>query len=179
MSPARLVDLDSIDRRIIDQLRIDGRRSFAEVGRYVGLSEASTRKRYNRLKELGVVQVVAMQDSTRLGLIEAEIAIRVRNETVASVAWQLARLPEASFVSACVGAYDLFVEVRCNDNAHLGVFLSERVRRIPGITDATTINVLENVKDTFVWTGFREPLDRVKRGSAQIIRQHDFPTRQA
>ncbi|HEY1106198.1 MAG TPA: AsnC family protein, partial [Agromyces sp.] len=41
--------LDDVDREIIDQLRVDGRRSFAEIGRRIGFSEPTVRQRYNRL----------------------------------------------------------------------------------------------------------------------------------
>jgi Lrp/AsnC family transcriptional regulator, regulator for asnA, asnC and gidA len=151
---------DSIDRRIIDQLRIDGRRSFGEIGRYVGLSEASVRSRYNRLRKLGIVQVVGMSDAPKLGEVEAHISIQVRGVTVESVARQLAAHPEVKFVGAALGAFDLMLDVRCADNEHLSKFLHETVRRIRGIERLETATVLEVLVDTYLWAGFREALDR-------------------
>jgi Lrp/AsnC family transcriptional regulator, regulator for asnA, asnC and gidA len=151
---------DSIDRRIIDQLRIDGRRSFGEIGRYVGLSEASVRSRYNRLRKLGIVQVVGMSDAPRLGEVAAHISIKVRGVTVAGVARQLAGHPEVKFVGAALGAFDLMVDVRCDDNEHLSTFVHETVRRIRGIERLETATVLEVVEDTYLWAGFRDATDR-------------------
>ncbi|MCV7227325.1 Lrp/AsnC family transcriptional regulator [Mycolicibacterium komossense] len=151
---------DSFDRRIIDQLRIDGRRSFGEIGRYVGLSEAAVRSRYNRLRKLGIVQVVGMPDATRLGEVEAHVSIRVRGVTVASVARQLSAHPEVKFVGAALGAYDLVLDVRCADNEHLSTFVHETVRRIRGIERLETVMVLEILEDSYLWAGFRDAVDR-------------------
>jgi Lrp/AsnC family transcriptional regulator, regulator for asnA, asnC and gidA len=155
--------VDVIDRKIIDQLRIDGRRSFGEIGRYVGLSEASVRARYRRLLGLGIVQVVGMPNATGMGFLEAHLSIRVRGATLASVANALSEMPEVKFVGASIGSFDLTVDVRFSDNAHLAEFLSERVRRIPGVDVVETATVLEVIKDDYVWAGFREPVDRPTR----------------
>ena len=44
------------------QLQDDGRRSYAEIGKAVGLSEAAVRQRVQKLTESGVMQVVAVTD---------------------------------------------------------------------------------------------------------------------
>lgn len=166
------MDIDSIDRKIIDQLRIDGRRSFAVIGRNVGLSEPSVRARYRRLSEAGIVQVVGMPDAPKLGDIEVHIAISVRGVTVAAVAKQLAAVPEIKFVASAVGAHDLIADLRCDDVVHLSAILNERVRRINGVQNVETLTVLEVMKDTYLWAGFREnpaPVDQaiIKRRTAR------------
>ena len=54
--------LDEIAKRIIEQLQADGRRSYAAIGKAVGLSEAAVRQRVQRLHEAGVMQIVAVTD---------------------------------------------------------------------------------------------------------------------
>ncbi|GAA3617772.1 Lrp/AsnC family transcriptional regulator [Kineosporia mesophila] len=155
--------VDVIDRKIIDQLRIDGRRSFGEIGRYVGLSEGSVRARYKRLLSLGIVQVVGMPNATKMGFLEAHLSIRVRGATLASVATALSEMPEVKYVGACIGSFDLIVDVRFTDNAHLSTFLSEKVRRVQGVETVETATVLEVIKDDYLWAGFREPVNRPTR----------------
>ena len=60
--------LDEISKQIIEQLQTDGRRSYAAIGKAVGLSEAAVRQRVQRLYEAAVMQIVAVTDrkSTRL-----------------------------------------------------------------------------------------------------------------
>src|SRR5580692_10729848 len=71
------VVLDSVSRHIIDQLQSDGRRSYAAIGKAVGLSEAAVRQRVQRLLELGVMEIVAVTDPISVGFRrQAMIGIR-------------------------------------------------------------------------------------------------------
>jgi len=155
--------IDVIDRKIIDQLRIDGRRSFGEIGRYVGLSEGSVRARYKRLLSLGVVQVVGMPNPTKMGWVEAHLSIRVRGATADSVARALAAFPEVKYVGTCIGSFDLIADVRFETSEELGRFLTETVRRVQGIDAIETATVMEMLKDEYVWAGFRDPVNRPTR----------------
>ena len=48
------VVLDDVSKQIIEQLQQDGRRSYAAIGKAVGLSEAAVRQRVQRLVDVGV-----------------------------------------------------------------------------------------------------------------------------
>src|SRR5215813_13713346 len=63
---ARVV-LDDVSKLIIEQLQQDGRRSYASIGKAVGLSEAAVRQRVQRLIDGGVMQIVAVTDPMTLG----------------------------------------------------------------------------------------------------------------
>ena len=127
---------------------------------HVGLSEVSVRSRYNRLRDLGVVQVVAMSDAVKLDEVECHLLISVRETTVAAVAKQLVKYPEVRFVGAALGGFDLVADIRCDDTQRLSTFLHDDVRRIRGIDRIETAVVLENLKDTYLWEGFRERVGR-------------------
>ena len=60
MSDRRSPALDDVSKAIIERLQRDGRRSYADIGREVGLSEAAVRQRVQRLTESGVMQIVGM-----------------------------------------------------------------------------------------------------------------------
>ncbi|MCU1538347.1 MAG: transcriptional regulator, AsnC family, partial [Humibacillus sp.] len=47
------VHLDDVSKAIIEQLQQDGRRSYAAIGKVVGLSEAAVRQRVQRLIDGG------------------------------------------------------------------------------------------------------------------------------
>ena len=63
----RQSQLDEISKQIIEQLQHDGRKSYAEIGKVVGLSEAAVRQRVQKLTDSGVMQIVAVTDPLRLG----------------------------------------------------------------------------------------------------------------
>src|ERR1700761_8766985 len=76
------IRLDATDEAIITVLQEDGRRSYGEVGEAVGLSEAATRQRINRLRESGVMRIVAITDPVALGRgVVATIGLRVSGDT--------------------------------------------------------------------------------------------------
>ena len=84
------IALDDVSKAIIEQLQGDGRRSYAEIGKAVGLSEAAVRQRVQKLTDSGVMQVVAVTDPMQLGFYrQAMIGIRVSGDTT-TVAEKLA-----------------------------------------------------------------------------------------
>src|SRR6478735_7030462 len=95
--------LDEVSKAIIEQLQQDGRRSYAAIGKEVGLSEAAVRQRVQRLIEAGVMQVVAVTDPIELGFArQAMVGIRVSGP-VDVVADRLAELDEADVVVVGAG----------------------------------------------------------------------------
>src|ERR1700742_4127940 len=116
--PGPAVVLDGISKRIIEQLQQDGRRSYAAIGKAVGLSEAAVRQRVQRLIDGGVMQIVAVTDPLQVGFArQAMIAIQVDGE-IEIVADQLSALPEVDYVVVTAGSFDLLVEVVCEGDAH-------------------------------------------------------------
>src|SRR5213595_1861771 len=65
--PRATPELDEVSKSIIEQLQQDGRRSYAAIGKAVGLSEAAVRQRVQRLIDGGVMQIVAVTDPMTLG----------------------------------------------------------------------------------------------------------------
>ena len=63
----RHTHLDEVSKGIIEELQQDGRRSYAAIGKVVGLSEAAVRQRVQRLIDSGVMQIVAVTDPMELG----------------------------------------------------------------------------------------------------------------
>lgn len=66
---SKVSTLDDVSKAIIEQLQQDGRRPYATIGKAVGLSEAAVRQRVSKLIETGVMQIVAVTDPCKLGLI--------------------------------------------------------------------------------------------------------------
>ena len=122
--------LDDVSKAIIEQLQQDGRRSYAAIGKVVGLSEAAVRQRVQRLLDAGVMQVVAVTDPLELGFArQAMIGIRV-NGPLEPVADALAELAEVDYVVVTAGSYDLLVEAVCESDEHLLELISEKIRNI-------------------------------------------------
>lgn len=143
--------LDDVSKAIIEQLQQDGRRSYAAIGKEVGLSEAAVRQRVQRLIEAGVMQVVAVTDPIELGFArQAMVGIRVSGP-IDAVADRLEDLDEVDYVVVTAGSYDLLVEVVCESDEHLLELISGRIRAIEGVSSTETFMYLQLRKQTYSW----------------------------
>ncbi|MBL3686499.1 AsnC family transcriptional regulator [Leucobacter zeae] len=143
--------LDSTSKAIIEQLQRDGRRSYAEIGKVVGLSEAAVRQRVQKLTDAGVMQIVAVTDPMRLGFSrQAMLGIRVSGDTRV-VADRLAEMPEISYVVLSAGSFDILVEVVCEDDEGLIELLNEKIRGIDGVASTETFVYLQLTKQKYDW----------------------------
>jgi Lrp/AsnC family transcriptional regulator, regulator for asnA, asnC and gidA len=146
---ARLL-LDAISKEIIEQLQQDGRRSYAAIGKAVGLSEAAVRQRVQRLIDGGAMQIVAVTDPMTLGFRrQTMIGLRCSGD-LGRVADQLASMPEIDYVVITAGSFDLLIEVVCEDDDQLLEILSQ-VRTIPSVTTTETFVYLKLRKQSYSW----------------------------
>lgn len=143
--------LDPTSKAIIEQLQRDGRRSYAEIGKAVGLSEAAVRQRVQKLTDTGVMQIVAVTDPMRLGFTrQAMLGIRVSGDTRV-VADQLSAIPEISYVVLSAGSFDIIVEVVCEDDDGLIELLNEKIRAVEGVSATETFVYLQLTKQKYDW----------------------------
>jgi Lrp/AsnC family transcriptional regulator for asnA, asnC and gidA len=155
-SPIELINsapgaLDSLDRRIISLLQKDGRRAYGAIAEEVGLSEAAVRRRVQRLRDTGVMQIVAITDPLQLGYgREALIGIRVQGD-VRLVADKVAAIDEANYVVMTAGSFDIIAEVIAEDDNDLVHLLNDSIRSIPGVTEVETFLYLKLAKQTYEW----------------------------
>lgn len=148
--PAPVV-LDAISKGIIEQLQEDGRRPYAAIGKAVGLSEAAVRQRVQRLVESGVVQIVAVTDPRQLGFTrQAMIGIKAEGD-LQVLADALAAAAEVDYVVVTAGAFDVLVEVVCEDDEHLLEVLNQRIRTLPGVRATETFVYLKLRKQLYNW----------------------------
>jgi len=144
------VALDTVSRNIIEQLQQDGRRSYAAIGKAVGLSEAAVRQRVQRLIELGAMQIVAVTDPMSLGFRrQTMIGIRCTGD-LERMADVLAGMEAIDYVVITAGSFDLLIEVVCADDDHLLEILGQ-VRSLPGVTATETFVYLKLRKQTYHW----------------------------
>jgi Lrp/AsnC family transcriptional regulator for asnA, asnC and gidA len=140
---ARGLPIDRISRSIVDQLREDGRRSYAEIGKAVGLSEAAVRQRVQKLTDGGVIRIVALTDPQQLGLTrQAMIGVTVSGD-VRVVADALAAIPAVDYVVMTAGTFDLLAEVVCEDDEELVELLNARIRALDGVVSTETFVYLK------------------------------------
>ena len=153
MSPTaeRSPALDRVSKAIVEQLQEDGRRSYAEIGKAVGLSETATRQRVQKLQDSRLLQIVAVTDPLQLGFArQAMIGVRVSGDTRV-VAAQMTELPGVIYVVSTAGSFDLLVEVVCESDDDLIDLLNDRIRSLPDVVSTETFVYLKLHRQLYNW----------------------------
>jgi Lrp/AsnC family transcriptional regulator for asnA, asnC and gidA len=144
--------LDAIDRQIVSILQQDGRTSNVEIARQVGVSEATVRKRLDRLLADGVMRITAVPTAAKVGFSTVTfVTLDVDLSYLDQIADRLGRLPEVRSIYYTTGESDLVVEAWFHSSEQLLHFLTQQLATIPGIKQAATSHVLRTLKDGSTW----------------------------
>jgi Lrp/AsnC family transcriptional regulator for asnA, asnC and gidA len=149
MTPS--IELDSTDKAIISELQVDGRLAYAQLAPRVGLSEAATRQRVNKLLDRGVMEIVAVTDPTRLGLRHQSLVGVNVDAHVRNVAADLAKIDDIDYVVVTAGRYDIIAEVFTADADEFLSVVNDQIRPITGIKNLEILTYLDLVKQTYNW----------------------------
>jgi Lrp/AsnC family transcriptional regulator for asnA, asnC and gidA len=148
---ARQPALDDVSRAIVEQLQVDGRKSYSDIGRAVELSEAAVRQRVQKLIESGVMQIVAITDPMQMGFArQAMIGIRTSGDSRA-VADALSSIPAVEYVVITAGSFDILAEVVCKDDNDLLELLNGTIRVTPGVVETEVFTYLQLKKQQYNW----------------------------
>lgn len=143
--------LDDVAKAIIEQLQADGRRSYADIGKAVGLSEAAVRARVQKLTDSGIVQIVAVTDPLQLGFHRpVMLGIRVDGDPRA-VADELEKIDQVDYLVLTTGRFDILAEMVCHDDEELTELLYGKIRTLPGIVATETFTYLALRKEHYNW----------------------------
>ncbi len=136
--------MDEIDRVLIEALRRDGRASWAELGRLVGLSGPSVTDRVSRLEASGVITGYhAAVDPVALGrsvaaLVGVHLSDTSDQDAVTTALSGLEEVEDCWFVA---GDESFLIKVRVAGMPELEATLS-RLRQIRGVSRTRTTVVL-------------------------------------
>jgi Lrp/AsnC family transcriptional regulator for asnA, asnC and gidA len=143
--PQPVLELDTVDRGIIQALRADGRANNSAIAAELGIAEGTVRLRMRKLTQAGVVRVSALVNPEiisehQLCMIGLNIEDTKRLETCAI---EVSQLPEVRSVAIVTGRYDLLIEVLVDSNHGLIRFLSASLAKVSGIQSSETFLLLK------------------------------------
>ena len=150
--------LDDIDRSIITYLQYDGRTPYTQIAEALDITETTVRRRVKRLINEGLMQIVAVVEPHNMGMEEAAmIGISVQSNLVSSIADEIAKLPEVTYLFQAAGEYDLIAEVFCKDRDDFVSFLNEKLQQIDGIERTQSFMMLKMHKLSYRWGEAKPP----------------------
>lgn len=137
--------LDEIDRRMIDELRRDGRISVPALAERLGIARATAYARFDRLVDDGVVTGFRAEfDPAALGLdISALVLVDIDQSDWQDVQRAVVELPGVEWVGLATGPFDIVLRVRCEDLTRLRDVVLVRLHEIPQVRSAQTVVLLD------------------------------------
>lgn len=141
-----LRELDELDRKLIDVLKLDGRESLATIGAKIGLTGDSVKDRLDRLTAEGVIKVTCSVDPKVLGFNSiALVGVKVTG-SAEQIASELTTISEFDFVCCVSGEYDILVEAVCRDDLHLLRVVDQYLRSRSDVSSVSSHNYLAVLK---------------------------------
>jgi Lrp/AsnC family leucine-responsive transcriptional regulator len=150
-----VIDLDSIDTRIIRALQVQGRLSYEELGQQVGLSASAALRRVRRLEEAQVLAgYVALVRARMVGLnLTAYIQVRMskpagndKRSPLDLIAAAVQGWKEVVECTALTGEMDLLLKVVVADMDHFSRFVMDTLLKHPSVQDCKTSFVMKPLK---------------------------------
>ncbi len=135
---------DDLNQRIIRLLQADGRAAYDEIGQQLGVSGGTVRNRVSRMREAGMLRIVAVVDPVAVDY-EADAMLGVKaapGVTPSALAERLGPCSAVVYIMWVSGRFDLLVEVVCDEEAEFEIFLNEHIH---GRSDIAHVEVMTRI----------------------------------
>jgi len=146
----RGVLLDDIDKNLLEVIQEDGRISYRDLAKTLGVSVATAAVRAKRLESMGFIKrFTALLDVERLGYTwTAVVLLQIDGAHIEEVERELAKHPNVHAVYDVTGEYDAVLVARFKSREDLNAFIKD-VNRMEHVKRTVTCFVLNVVKEDF------------------------------
>jgi len=141
------VQLDDLDRQLIEVLARDARVSNRKIAVDLGVTEGTVRGRIKRLQQDGLISFTAitsfgLADSARM----AFIGVQAEVSDVREVARKIADLTQVNAVMLTMGRFNILAICLFNSLDHLHEVASDKILAIPGVHHVETSIAVKTLK---------------------------------
>jgi len=139
--------IDEMDRKLIHELQKNGRLSYSDLARMIGVVEGTIRKRVKNLIDRDIIKIVAVPNMRTLGYtLVSIVGIQVQMADYKKVAESLASNPNVGHLTSVTGRYDLIAIVLTRSSEEFSRFMEEYISTIPSVGRTETFVTLQIVK---------------------------------
>lgn len=140
--------LDEFDHKILELLTINGRMSYVDIAKELGLSRVAIRDRINNMLDYGVIEKFSVViNSDKVGKkVSAFFEVDCEPTTLVSVAETLAENPKVASCYQMTGPSTLHMHVLVEDFEQLEHFINNELYALEGITRVESHILLRRFK---------------------------------
>lgn len=145
-------NIDKIDLKIIELLQDNGNLPSTTIARALNVSEATVRRRRERLEYDEVLRVVGVVNPFKIGFrIMVIFGLQIEKNRLKEVEQTLVAMPEVRFLGVTIGKYDLMLEAWFKSNEDLLHFATETLGHITGIRNTEEFQIMRLSKYAYDW----------------------------
>lgn len=146
------ISLDKTDRKLLQLLQQDGRKTNAELADLANISPATCHRRVDRLFKQGVVKSVRAELNPAdidLGalVIVGVVLDRSTPESFAEFEAAIVKLKMIIDCQLVAGEFDYFIKIRVKDMANFNQLHANHLLALPGVRQIRTFFVMKEVKE--------------------------------
>ena len=139
--------IDDFDRRLIQELQKNGRQSYVDLARRLGVVEGTVRKRIKYLLGRDILKIIAVPNVRKLGYgFISVMGLQVRMADLRKVADNLAQNQHVCYLAFVTGRYDLMAIIVTQSPEELSQFIEKEISAIPSILRTETFVNLDIIK---------------------------------
>ena len=151
--PKKIHSLTKIDRNILRTLQNDGRISYTDLAKKVGLSVTPCIERVKRLEKNGFIKGYSATLNPLQLDADLVVFVQIRlNHTSQENFEEFRRsVLELENIQSCFlvsGNYDYLLKARVADMAAYRELLGHRILKLPAVQESTSYVVMEELKDS-------------------------------
>ncbi len=149
--PALKIKINDVDKSLIEKLAVDGRMTFSQIAKDLGATTETISRRYERLKDGGLIRVVIRIDPRKIGYVAfSSFSIKLSRADM-NILNELSEIADITQIQRTSGNFDYWMIVMLRDLEHL-LEIQDKIRAIKGV--AKTENTIMPLFSP--WPTFRE-----------------------
>lgn len=149
-APHGLPKLTESDFAIFDALQAEPRASWVDVGKRVGISAATVRRRWQRLEENGLAWI-STYPGFASGVVRAIIRVKCHPGSVPSAANQIRTIPEILTLSSMTGSFDLHLTTFTKSMTDLRRVIQTELAAVDGVAAIHSSLISEVFREGSTW----------------------------
>ncbi len=133
------MQIDQVDRALLDLLRVNARAPVAELARKLGLARTTVQARIDRLEANGVILGYTLRTGDPLQpMLRATVLVAVEPRSAAQVLARLRSLQGIERVHTTSGRFDLLIQVEAQTTTELDDML-DRIGEVSGVRSSESL----------------------------------------
>ncbi|TFG16985.1 MAG: Lrp/AsnC family transcriptional regulator [Promethearchaeota archaeon] len=139
--------MDSIDLKILEELKADGRKSFNDIATVVGKTEATVRRRVRNLEDDGVIKKYTIEyNIDSKPKTRATVKIEPDFKEIKGILKELIKIEEITDIWRLSGDCGLFIKVEIPSIEQFNPLIEEKISQIGGVKIMETCFITDIIK---------------------------------